>query len=90
MPITLSSVSEVFHMNSSYFSTYFKKHTGLNFSEYLNKYRITKAIQLILNTDKNFTDIALSVGFNSSNHFYKTFKSETGMSPREYAKQHTQ
>lgn len=86
LPITLSSVSEAFHMNSSYFSSYFKKHTGLNFSEYLNKYRITKAIQLILNTDNNFTDIAVSVGFNSSNHFYKTFKSITGMSPREYAK----
>src|SRR5690606_7740988 len=44
--ISLSSLADHFHFNPSYLSTYFSTHKGEGFSEYLNKVRIERAIDL--------------------------------------------
>lgn len=84
--ITLVDISKKFFINPSYLSRIFKKHTGFNFNTYLNKYRITKAIEMLTSSKKNITDIALATGFNSLNNFCKTFKNAMGVSPLEYRK----
>lgn len=86
--LTLCSVAKQFYMNPSYLSRLFKENTGFTFSEYVNKYRIKKAIEMLIATKKNITQIALATGFNSSNHFCKTFKSMMGISPLSYRKIH--
>ena len=86
--LTLSSVAKRFYLNPSYLSRLFKENTGFTFSEYVNKYRIKKAIELLVSTKQNITEIALATGFNSSNHFCKTFKSIMGTSPLGYRKTH--
>lgn len=85
--ITLSSAAGYSFLNESYLSRNFKKHTGFTFSEYLNNYRIQAAIKLLEDTTKNVSEIATAVGFNSLNHFCKTFKSHIGCSPLNYRKQ---
>ncbi len=85
--ITLSSVAERFYMHPSYLSRIFKKNTGFHFSEYISKYRVQKAVELFAETDKNVTEVAMATGFNSSNHFCKTFKKIMGCSPLSYKKQ---
>lgn len=82
--ITLKTIANMFYVNESYLSRCFKQNTGFNFSEYLNKYRVKKAVELLEETDKNITKVALSVGFNSSNHFCKIFKKIMGCSPLQY------
>ncbi len=82
--ISLSKTAEHFYMNPSYLSRLFKENTGFTFSEYLNKYRIKKAAELLADKSKNVTQIALSVGFNSTNHFCKIFKKMIGTSPLAY------
>ncbi len=86
--ITLSDISKHFFIHPTYLSRIFKDDTGLSFSDYLRKFRIKKSVELLLNTDKNTTEIAFDVGFNSTNHFCKTFKSIMGLSPLQYRKQH--
>ncbi|MBQ4518481.1 MAG: helix-turn-helix domain-containing protein [Clostridia bacterium] len=86
--LTLTAVANRFFMNPSYLSRLFKENTGFTFSEYLNKYRIKKAVELLISTKKNVTEIAFATGFNSSNHFCKTFKSIMGASPLGYRKTH--
>ncbi len=51
---------------------------------YLNRYRIQQARQLLKNTHKSITEIALDVGFSSSSYFSRIFRRETGMSPEAY------
>ena len=46
--LTLDVLAQYVHMNSSYFSSYFKKQTGENFKEYLNKVRLGHALELLL------------------------------------------
>mgnify|MGYP002529865006 CR=1 FL=1 len=85
--ITLTALAERFQMNPAYLSRIFKQGTGFSFSEYLNKFRIKKAVALLEISESNITEISLEVGFNSCNHFCKIFKSIMGVSPLVYKKQ---
>lgn len=88
--ITLKETAERFFVNPSYLSRSFKKTTGFNFTTYLNKYRILKATKHLESADANITEISFACGFNSSNHFCKTFKTLMGVSPMQYRKQKNQ
>lgn len=84
--ITLSSTAQALGINPSYLSRSFKISVGCNFSDYLTATRINRAAYLLLNTNKNVTEIAFEVGYNSSNHFCKTFRRMMGISPLKYRK----
>lgn len=87
--ITLSDTAKHFFIHPTYLSRIFKDDIGLSFSDYLRKFRIKKSVELLYSTDKNITEIAFDVGFNSTNHFCKTFRAVMGLSPLQYRKQHT-
>jgi AraC-like DNA-binding protein len=70
------------------FSEKVKKITGFSPLNYLINIRISEAINLLKQQDLPVTDIALDVGFYSSQHFATTFKKLTGYTPSEYRKKH--
>lgn len=84
--INLDIVAKFVHLNSSYFSTIFKKEMGLSFSNYLNKIRIERSKILLKNTDYSIRNIAFEVGFEDHSYFTKLFKNLTKMTPKEYKK----
>lgn len=84
--INLELAAQKFYMNSSYFSDYFKKNIGINFTDYLAKIRINKAVRLLNEGGLNSTEIVFSCGFNNVTSFYNTFKKIKGMSPGDYRK----
>ena len=53
---------------------------------YITKYRISTALSLLQNTTLSITEIALSVGFNSSSYFSKIFREYMGSTPLQYRK----
>ncbi len=61
-----------------------KKATGDNFSNYLSKLRITKAKEMLTETNIPISDVASASGFDSSNSLYKAFKKVYGVSPSMY------
>lgn len=90
LDITLSRTAKRFFMHPCYLSRLFHENTGISFSDYLKKYRIKKAIELMSSTDKSITEISFDVGFNSTNHFCKVFKAIMNVSPLRYKKEHIQ
>jgi signal transduction histidine kinase/DNA-binding response OmpR family regulator len=60
--------------------------TGLTPSEFVNKYRLHRAVQKLKNNENNISGIALEVGFSSAAYFSKRFKEEFGYNPSEYIK----
>jgi len=82
--ITLKLLSEKFYISTSHLSKLFKSVTGFNYCEYLLNVRIKQAVSMLQNSDLNITEIALKVGYNSSNHFCKSFKAIMGVSPLKY------
>ncbi len=85
-PITLEDVSKMVGFNSNYFSSLFKKETGVNFLDYLISLRINKAKELLKETSISVSSIALEVGYSDLKHFSKLFKKLTGLKPSEYRK----
>ena len=82
--ITVKEVSKAINYSQSHFSYLFKCITASTFTEYLHNIRITKAIELLKNTNMRITDISYEVGFNNIQHFNRIFKQFTGVSPRGY------
>lgn len=82
--LSLEEIARRFDFNYSYFSSYFKKISGLKFTDYLAKVRLQKAKDLLRTTDKKVYDIALEVGYANSQYFYRVFKKEFGLSPEEF------
>lgn len=54
-----------------------------NFSEYLRKFRMEKARQLLLE-GRQITEVSYDVGFSSPSYFSSCFKAEFGLTPKEY------
>ena len=60
--------------------------TGMGTNEYINKFRMEKAVQLIDTTDLTFAEIAEKVGFATSSYFSTAFKQYMGETPTQYKK----
>ncbi|RCX17531.1 two-component system response regulator YesN [Anaerobacterium chartisolvens] len=82
--ITLEEISKTFFISKSYFCHVFKEHTGMNFYNYLNDFRIEKAKSLLKNTYYKNYEISEMIGFENSSYFNQLFKKVTGMTPCEY------
>lgn len=86
-PIEMQTLATLAHLSEAAFCRFFKKNTGLTFTEYLNKYRIQAARQLLM-TDHTVTEACYGSGFAHLSHFNKTFKTLTGENPSEFKKKH--
>ncbi len=82
--ISLKSVADTLHMNPNYISQLFKKETGLTYTQYLTNLRISKAKQLLQNTELTINEVCEATGFNDYFYFLKTFKKNVGISPGKF------
>ena len=88
--LTLAETARQLSTNTSYLSRLINEHYQVNFSAFLNRFRIQEAQKMILD-DKfnNFSmeGIAKSSGFRSKSTFNQVFKNSTGLTPTEFAVQ---
>lgn len=84
--ITLKMISDNVSLSPNYLSNLFKKELQVSLFEYLNRYRIEKAIELLMTTNVKTYEVAYAVGFSDESYFSKTFKKYTGKRPNEYKK----
>jgi two-component system response regulator YesN len=61
--------------------------TGIPLWDYLNRYRIQKAKELLLTTDESITAIAANVGYEDTSYFSRVFHEIAGCAPRAYRQQ---
>jgi AraC-like DNA-binding protein len=87
--ITLSSLAKKFKYNESYLSNELSQN-GVNFISLLHEIRVYHACALLITTDMSINEIGFSVGFDSSETFFRVFKNLRGESPREYRKKYEQ
>ena len=64
--------------------------TDMGANDYINKFRMEKAITLITSTALSFTEIAEKVGFTTSRYFSTAFKQYTGETPTQYKEKQKQ
>lgn len=82
--MTLTKAAEHFHYSPEYMSRTIHRTTGYTFSELLARLRIENACQYLRDTTISVADIGSLVGYETAEHFIRTFKKITGKTPREY------
>lgn len=83
---TVEEMAALVGLGNTAFSERVKQFTGFSPLNYLINIRISEAVKLLNLSDMHVTDVALEVGFYSSQHFSTTFKKLTGYTPREFRK----
>ena len=85
--IGIRDAATVAMLSTSYYRYFFKGKTGMTFSEYLNRQRIALASELLKgHPEKKIIEICLEAGFGNINHFNRTFRQITGVTPAAYRK----
>lgn len=83
--LKIGEVAAALGTNTRYVSDSIKNCEGVSFAQFVNAYRIAHAKQLLSNNpDKKVAEIWGSSGFATETSFFRTFKSFTGMTPREW------
>jgi len=83
-PISRADLAQHVALSEDYLTACFRRELGVTPIAYLNRYRIHQARQLLSDTDKSITEIALEVGFSDSGYFGRVFRREVGVSPNAY------
>ena len=82
--MSLSVLSEEFHMNPQYISQLFKNEIGVGFLAYLTSIRMEKAKKLLLSTSLSIGEVAEQSGYGDYRVFTKVFKKSEGITPSQY------
>lgn len=85
--ITLKSLSEKYYVNSAYLGQLFRKKNGQSFKDYLNNYRMERAADLLLHTDKKIVEIAEEVGYHDLDYFVNRFILVKGCTPAKFRRE---
>lgn len=84
--ITTDDVAEHLFMSRSHLSTLFKKTCGEELSRYIQMIKIERSKELLPDRNRTITQISDYLGYSSSSHFTRVFKSITGMTPAVFRK----
>ena len=85
--IRINDVAEQVSMSPSAFSHFFKKRTQRSFTDYLTDLRIGHAARLLIDSEKNISEICFESGFNNISNFNRSFKAQKGCTPSEFRSQ---
>jgi two-component system response regulator YesN len=81
---SLKTLGQTYNIHPVYLGQLFQKEMDQTFSEYVNRFRIEKAKELIKQTTLKTPSIAKAVGYWEAGYFYKQFKKYVGVSPTDF------
>ncbi|MBN1119541.1 MAG: substrate-binding domain-containing protein [Anaerolineae bacterium] len=82
--LSRADLAEYIGMSEDYLSRAFSQELGISPWDYLNRYRIFRAKELLIQTDNSISQVARRVGFSDPAYFSRVFRKLTGLSPRHY------
>lgn len=86
-PFSMAELSRRVGMSESQFSRYFRRATGNTFTDFVNRLRIARACQLLMETDRYISNVCYDSGFNNVANFNRRFLEIKGMTPKEFRRQ---
>lgn len=81
--ITFDEAAEIMCFSKPYFSKYFRRMSGMTFSEYLNIVRVSEAVKMLSKGGMSAGETAVAAGFGTIRSFNRVFKQYTGFTPRD-------
>jgi two-component system response regulator YesN len=85
--LSVQSIADAVFLTPTYISCLFKKNTGTTIGQYIQDYRMAKAVELMKDPQYKIYQIADLVGYEDSNYFTRLFKKQTGLKPSDFRAQ---
>jgi AraC-like DNA-binding protein len=82
--LSLFTLSQLTNLSEIQISKLLKNEYNQSFKQYLNDVRMTRAKQLLLETELSIKEIIFKSGYKTSSHFFRIFKDQEGISPSEF------
>jgi AraC family transcriptional regulator len=83
-PVQVSELAQLAGLSVSHFSREFLREMGVGPKQYALSARLAHARRLLLTGERNITQVAYAVGFNSSSHFASAFRAAFGITPKAF------
>ena len=80
-----SMLADLSEIGETYYRSIFLAVFNMPPARYIQMYRVSKAKELLLNSNQSIEEIAVAVGFANASYFCKVFKNITGKTPSEFA-----
>lgn len=82
--LSLDSLADTVNVSPVYLGRLFKRMKSISISDYINKVRVERAKELLVNTDYSINEIVDQIGYINRGNFYPIFKKACAMTPNEY------
>lgn len=83
--ITVDYISKQLGFSRTYISSVFKENCGKTITEYMTELKISEAKYLIRKDSYTISQISDFLCFDNPHYFYRVFKKQTGMTPKQYS-----
>lgn len=80
-PISVAELAKLCYFSEYHFMRFFKKHMNMTCVEYMNNFRLEKAVELFEQGHVSILEVSMSVGFRNLSYFHRAFKKKYGMTP---------
>jgi AraC family transcriptional regulator len=86
--LTLAQVARAAGVHPVYLGQIFRQEFGETLGDYLNRIRVRAAAELLANSDRPLSAVALDLGFYDQSHFTRVFRQLTGGTPGMFRKEY--
>jgi AraC-like DNA-binding protein/nitrogen-specific signal transduction histidine kinase len=83
-PLSRREIADAIGVSENHLSRIFRRELGITPWDFLNRFRIKQARELLTQTDRSITSVALTVGFSDPAYFSRVFRKQVGMSPSAF------
>lgn len=87
-PISLRDVAQAVGYSCAYLTNLVQQETGRTVLQWITEYRMVEARLLLLKTKKSVNQIAIEVGYQSTEHFIRQFKKLHNTTPNAWRNEH--
>ena len=84
--ITLKSIADYCEISQNYLNNIFSKNLNLTVNNFVNKYRIQRAMLLLESSEMSIEEIYKQIGYHNKMSFHKNFIKFSGITPQKYRK----
>jgi AraC-like DNA-binding protein len=84
---SMQDLARQLNMSERVFTRFFRSATGNSFTDFVNRLRINRACQLLMETERYVANICYDAGFNNVANFNRRFLEFKGMTPKEFRQQ---
>jgi AraC-like DNA-binding protein len=85
--LSMKELAQQLNMSERVFTRFFRGATGNSFTDFVNRLRINRACQLLMETERYVTNICYDAGFNNVANFNRRFLAFKGMTPKQFRQQ---